>query len=87
MFRKAGIRTVIKTVTNAAQIAFDAAVENAKQHCGKLVNLMLQVMQGDYVAVVDKLLRPGIPARIDPYSYHVKNDPAMLDWELRGGAA
>lgn len=33
------------------------------------------------------LLRPGIPARIDPYSYHVKNDPAMLDWELRGGAA
>ncbi len=80
-------QSVIKTVTKAAQIAFDAAVENAKQHCGKLVNLMMQVMQGDYAAVVDKLLRPGIPARIDPYSYHVKNDPAMLDWELRGGEA
>jgi len=81
------VQSIIKTVTNAAQIAFDTAVENAKQHCGKLVNLMMQVMQGDYVAVIDKLLRPGIPARIDPYSYHVKNDPAMLDWELRGGAA
>lgn len=76
-------QSVIKTVTKAAQIAFDAAVDNAKQHCGKLVNLMMQVMQGDYVAVVDKLLRPGIPARIDPYSYHVKHNPAMLDWELR----
>lgn len=80
-------QSIIKTVTKAAQIAFDAAVENAKQHCGKLVNLMMQVMQGDYAAVVEKLVREGIPARIDPYSYHVKNDPAMLDWELRGGAA
>lgn len=78
-------QSVIKTVTKAAQIAFDAAVENAKQHCGKLLNLMMQVMEGDYAAVVDKLLRPGIPARIDPYSYHVKHNPAMLDWELRGG--
>ena len=80
-------QSIVKTVTKAAQIAFDAAVENAKQHCGKLVNLMMQVMQGDYSAVVEKLLRPGIPARIDPFSYHVKRDPAMLDWELRGGAA
>lgn len=80
-------QSIVKTVIKAAQIAFDAAVENAKQHCGKLVNLMMQVMQGDYSAVVEKLLRPGIPARIDPFSYHVKRDPAMLDWELRGGAA
>ena len=78
-------QSTIKTVTKAAQIAFDAAVENGKRACGKLVNLMLEVMQGDYAAVVDKLLRPGIPARIDPYSYHVKKTPAMLDWELRGG--
>jgi len=79
-------QSVIKTVTKAAQIAFDTAVENAKQHCGKLINLMMQVMQGDYVAVVDKLLRPGIPTRVDPYSYHVRRNPAMLDWDLRGGA-
>ncbi len=79
-------QSVIKTVAKAAQIAFDAAVSNAKQHCGKLINLMMQVMQGDYAVVVDKLIRPGIPARIDPYSYHVKHNPAMLDWELRGGA-
>lgn len=80
-------QSTIKTVTKASRIAFDAAVENAKQHCGKLLNLMMQVMQGDYVAVVDKLLRHGIPARIDPYSYHVKRNPAMLDWELRGSAS
>lgn len=69
----------IKTVAKGARIAFDRAMENAKQHCGKLVNLALEVFQGDYAEVVNRLIRPGHPGRMDPFSYHVTRDPAMLD--------
>jgi phage replication initiation protein len=74
----------IKTIAKGAQIAFDRAIENAKQHCGKLVNLALEVFQGDYAEVVSKLIRPGYPGRIDPFSYHVRRDPSMLDPGLQG---
>lgn len=78
------LQSVIKTVAKGAQIAFDRAVENAKLHCGKLVDLMLKVYQGDYGEVVNKLRRPGIPARIDPFSYHVARSPSMLDASFQG---
>jgi hypothetical protein len=80
-------QSTIKTVAKAAQIAYDTAVENAKLHCGKIVNLMLAVVGGDYAEVVNQLIRPGIPSRIDPYSYHVRQNPVMLDRSLRGAAA
>ena len=56
-------QSVIKTIAKSAQIAFDTAVENAKQHCGKLVNLLLSVVGEDYHEVVDRLIRPGYPTR------------------------
>lgn len=74
----------IKTIAKGAQIAFERALENAKQHCGKLVNLALEVFQGDYVQVVQQLIRPGYPGRIDPFSYYVKRDPMILDRGLQG---
>ena len=74
----------IKTVAKGAQIAFERALENAKQHCGKLVNLALEVFQGDYAEVVSRLRRDGYPGRIDPYSYHVRQEPAMLDLGCHG---
>jgi phage replication initiation protein len=74
---------VIKTVAKAATVAFDSAMEVAKRHMGKLVNLALHVFGGDYFEVVDRLKRPGIPARIAPYSYHVERNPAMLDPAMR----
>lgn len=77
----------IKTIAKGACIAFDRAIENAKQHCGKLVNLALEVFGGDYAEVVDRLRRPGYPSRIDPFSYHVQHDPAMLDPALREACA
>jgi len=77
-------QSVIKTIAKGAQIAFDRAVENAKQACGKLVNLMLEVVGGDYVEVVERLKRPGIPARIAPYCYHVERNPVILDRDLHG---
>jgi phage replication initiation protein len=80
-------QSTIKTVAKAAQIAYDRAVENAKLHCGKIVNLMLAVVGGDYAEVVNQLIRPGVPGRIDPYSYHVRQNPVMLDRSLRGAAA
>lgn len=81
------VQSTIKTITKGAQVAFDTAVENAKRHCGKVVNLLLDVHGGDYASVVDSLIRPGYPARIDPYSYHVKRNPAMLDKGMQGGPA
>jgi phage replication initiation protein len=81
------VQSVIKTVKNTVRTAYDTAVENAKQHCGKTVNLMLSVLGGDYVEVVKQLAREGFPARIEPYSYHVRQDPTMLDPQLRGAPA
>ena len=72
-------------MSKAAQIAYDRAVENAKLHCGKTVNLMLAVLGGDYAEVVGQLIRPGIPGRIEPFSYHVRQDPLMLDRQLGEG--
>jgi phage replication initiation protein len=80
-------QSAIKTVAKGARIAYDKAVENAKLHCGKIVNLMLSVVGGDYAEVVNQLIRPGIPTRIEPFSYHVRQDPLMLDRSLRGAPA
>ncbi|QCB46430.1 replication initiation factor domain-containing protein [Hydrogenophaga sp. PAMC20947] len=73
------VQSTIKTVSKGAQIAYDRAVENASVSCGKVVNLMLAVAGGDYAEVVNQLVRPGIPKRIEPFSYHVRQDPMMLD--------
>lgn len=80
-------QSTIKTTSKGAQIAYDRAVENAKLHCGKIVNLMLSVLGGDYAEVVGQLVRPGFPGRIDPFSYHVRQDPTALDPSARGGVA
>lgn len=77
-------QSTIKTIAKGAQVAYETAVENAKRACGKVVNLMLDVLDGDYAGVVQSLMRDGYPARIDPYSYHVKRNPTMLDREMPG---
>ncbi|MCX7184013.1 MAG: replication initiation factor domain-containing protein [Nitrosospira sp.] len=69
----------IKTISRADKIAFDRAIENAKQHSGKLINLMLSVFGGDYAEVVERLKREGLPGSIEPHSYHARREPAMLD--------
>lgn len=77
----------IKTVANAATIAFDTAVANGKQQVGKLVNLMRQVYGGDLGEVVNKLWRDGIPGRIEPHSYHLAEAPELLDPDTPGSFA
>jgi phage replication initiation protein len=69
----------IKTIAKGGTISFERAVGNGRQLVGKLVNLMLQVHGGDAVAVVGRLLRPGIPARVAPYSYHIIRNPELID--------
>ena len=68
----------IKTIRKAATTAYKKAVEVARTQCGKVVNVMLQVHGGDSSAVVRALAREGLPARLDPYSYHLKTDPALM---------
>jgi len=81
------VQSTIKTVAKAVQIVYEKAVENTKLHCGRMVNLMLSVVGGDYAEVVNQLIRPGIPARIEPYSYHVRQDPMMLDRQAGGATS
>lgn len=68
----------IKTVFRAGKIVFERGMDNLRQQFGKLLNFALRVYQGDYAAVVDRARREGIPARIEPYSYHVEPRPEML---------
>ena len=77
----------IRTIANSATISFDSAVGHVKQQLGKLVNLMRHVYGGDLGRVVHELWREGIPARIDPYSYHLADSPQLLDPESPGSFA
>ena len=77
----------IKTIANSATIAFEAAVDNARQQTGKLVNVMLQVFGGDVGEVVARLRRDGVPGRIEPYSYHLAESPERLDPNAPGSFA
>lgn len=76
-------QAVIKTVSKAVQVSFERAVENARQQCGKLVNLMLNVFEGDCGEVVFRLVREGLPGRVAPFGHFIARDPAMC----LGGAA
>ena len=42
--------------------------------------------KGEWGRIVESLRRPGYPERIDAYSYHVKQNPTMLDRELAGAS-
>lgn len=68
----------IKTIQKAAKTAYKKAVEVARNQYGKLVNLMMQVHGGDSTAVVRALARVGLPGRLDPYSYQLRNDQALV---------
>ena len=68
----------IKTITKAAKTAYKKAVEVARNQYGKLVNLMVQVNGGDVFAVVKALAREGLPGRLDPYSYQLRTDAALV---------
>lgn len=68
----------VRTTFRAAKVAFDRAMHHARQQVGKLVNFALAVYEGDYAKVVEELRREGIPARIEPYSYHVRERAELL---------
>ena len=77
----------IRTIAHGATIAFDAAIENAKQQTGKLINLMMRVYGGDYAEVVERLRRDGIPDRIAPYGHALECSPELLDSSMPGSFA
>jgi phage replication initiation protein len=66
----------LKTVRKASTISYKRMVEWLHSAAGKSINAMLQVEQGDYVMVLGKVVRDGLPARLEPYSAHV---PGSVD--------
>ncbi|MBX9812898.1 MAG: replication initiation factor domain-containing protein [Burkholderiales bacterium] len=67
----------VKTIQKAAKTTYTKAVEVARNQCGRLINLMMQVYGGDTDSVVHALARDGLPARLDPYSYQLRTDSAL----------
>ena len=70
----------IRTIKRGALTSLKKCIAVAKTQYGKLVNVLLQVTGGDYQEVVAKLIRSGVRARLDPYSYHLHADPTLADW-------
>jgi len=68
----------IETTQRAAKVSFDNAMTNGRRLAGKLVNLALEVYQGDYAEVVEQLRREGYPARVEPFWHGVKDAPELL---------
>ncbi|MDP3512337.1 MAG: replication initiation factor domain-containing protein [Sulfuritalea sp.] len=68
----------IATTQRAAKVSFDKAMSNGRQLSGKLVNMALEVYEGDYAEVVEQLRRDGYPARVVPYKDTIKDRPDLL---------
>ncbi len=68
----------IETTQRAAKVSFDKAMANGRQLAGKLVNMALEVYEGDYAEVVAQLRRDGYPARVEPFWHSVKDAPEVL---------
>jgi phage replication initiation protein len=68
----------IETTHRAAKVSFDKAMANGRQLTGKLVNLALDVFEGDYAEVVERLRRDGYPARMAPYKHAIEGAPEIL---------
>lgn len=68
----------IRTEQRSAKVSFDKAMNNGRHSTGKLINLALEVYEGDYGEVVEQLRREGYPARVEPYMHSVKDAPEIL---------
>lgn len=58
----------IGTITKAAKISYEASVHHARLMVGKLLNVMMEVNEGDASKVVNELRRGGIPRRLEHYT-------------------
>lgn len=57
----------IKTVKKAAGLMYKNLVAQAKKQFGRLINVMIRVEAGDYVAVIDSLSRGGTPKSLQAF--------------------
>lgn len=58
----------IRTLRQAGSINYACMVENLRNACGRGLNAMLHVEQGDAAAVVTQLVRDGFPKRLEPFA-------------------
>lgn len=61
------IQDRIKTIKKATTISYKGLVEHARVQYGRLLNVMLEVERGDIGNVIDQLVRPGVPGRLESY--------------------
>lgn len=58
----------IRTIAKAVTISLARAVHHARQMTGRLVNVLMQKHFGDAFAVVDEIIREGVPRRLENYA-------------------
>lgn len=58
----------IRTLRRASSISYVAMVENVRISAGRALNVMHHVEGGDAKAVLDQLMRPGAPKRLEPFA-------------------
>ena len=57
----------IKTLQRAAEINYDCMVTWLRTSAGRGINAMLQVENGNQSAVLEQIVREGVPKRLTPY--------------------
>ena len=57
----------IKTIKNSASINYQCMVKNLRNMAGKGVYAMLQVEKGNQDAVIQQIVREGMPKRLEPF--------------------
>lgn len=62
------IQVKIRTISKSVTISLACAVHHGKQMVGPLVNVLMQFHGGDAFAVVNQLIREGIPRRLQNYA-------------------
>jgi len=62
------IQEKIKTITKAANISYAASIQYARLMFGPLLNLMMELNDGDATKVVSELRRGGIPRRLQYFA-------------------
>jgi len=65
-----GVVDVVRTVRRGAELSLGRLLKHARQQAGKLVNVLVEVCEGDLGAVVELIRRDGRPARLAAADAH-----------------
>lgn len=60
----------VKTQSKVTQMTFERSLEYVHTAAGQHINAILQAYDGDYLATMERITRPGLPSRLELHSDH-----------------